>query len=76
MPGLHSQRIGNKLIVQALENGVAVILFLVLHQADAVIGVKFSRIELIEGQPVIHQISQLFKQRIPSSLGLSSSPFG
>lgn len=38
MPKLHRQRIGNKLVMQALENGVGIIRFLVLNQTHAVVG--------------------------------------
>ncbi|SSI81200.1 Uncharacterised protein [Klebsiella pneumoniae] len=42
------QRVGNELVVQALENCRLVILFLILNQAHTVIGVKLPGINLIE----------------------------
>ena len=58
MAGLDGAGIGHKLVMQTLENGLVVILFLVLHQTDAVIGIEPSGIELIERKPEVHDIAQ------------------
>src|SRR5699024_8959311 len=60
--GLDGEGVGNELIVQALENGVVVVLFLILHQADAVVGVELTRVDLVEGEPVVHSIPQPLKE--------------
>ena len=62
MPLLNGQCIGNELMVQALEDCVLIVLFLIFDQAHTVVGVELAGIELIEGQPVIHPITQTLEQ--------------
>ena len=79
MPLLNGQCIGNELMVQALEDCVLIVLFLIFDQAYTVVGVELAGIELIEGQPVIHPVTQTLEQgagcsaySTPPSCGSSS----
>ena len=49
-------------MVQALEDCVLIVLFLIFDQAHTVVGVELAGIELIEGQPVIHPVTQTLEQ--------------
>lgn len=49
VPLLNGQCIGNELMVQALEDCVLIVLFLIFDQAHTVVGVELAGIELIEG---------------------------
>ena len=62
MGRLDGQGIGDKLVMETLENGVVIVRLFILNQADSVVGIEASRIKFIEWQPVINKVPQPLKQ--------------
>ena len=60
---LHSKGVGDKLMMETLENCIHIILLLILNQAHPVKRIKPAGIKLIKRKPIIHQRAKALKQR-------------